>query len=225
MLTKHMEYPEEWDQLPKRDRKKKIKELKRKKAKQQTAIKKLRNVAISVVVLAVVIVSYRLVTKKSPEKIAFEQKVYEVSLEGKVEEFEIEGTNHVGPGEKVSYNTNPPTSGSHWATPADWRFNDNELPDEQLVHNLEHGGIWITYKPSLIAQGSNEDLDEASINRLKDIAKNNSNSVVITKRDNNDNPIVVASWGRMMKLSEVDEALIQKYIDTYINKSPEKLAR
>ncbi len=210
-----MDYPEEWNDLPKRERKKKIKEFKRRKVKQQATINKLRNVVISVVVLAVVIIGYRLATKKTPEEIAFEQKVDEVSLEGKVEEFEIEGVNHVGPGETVSYNTNPPTSGSHWATPADWRFNNKELPDEQLVHNLEHGGIWITYK----------DLDEESINKLKDIAKNNSNSVVITKRNKNDNPIVVASWGRMMKLSEVNEALIQKYIDSYINQSPEKLAQ
>ncbi len=210
-----MDYPEEWNDLPKRDRKKKIKEIKRRKAKQQVAINKLRNVVISVVLLAVVIIGYRLVTKKTPKEIAFEQKVNEVSLEGKVEEFEIEGVNHVILGETVSYNTNPPTSGAHWTTPANWRFNNKELPDEQLVHNLEHGGIWITYK----------DLDEENINKLKDIAKNNSNSVVITKRNKNDNPIVVASWGRMMKLSEVNEALIQKYIDSYINQSPEKLVQ
>lgn len=210
-----MEYPDEWNQFPKRERKKKIKEIKRRRAKLQATINKLRSVVISVVVLSAVIVGYRLVTKKTPEEIAFEQRVDEISLEGKVEEFEIEGVNHVSPEETVSYNTNPPTSGSHWATPANWKFNDKELSDEQLVHNLEHGGIWITYK----------DLDEESINKLKDIAKNNSNSVVITKRDKNNNPIAVASWGRMMKLSEVNEALIHKYINTYINQSPEKLAR
>jgi hypothetical protein len=210
-----MEYPGEWNDLPKKDRKKKLKELKRKKAKQQATIKKLRNVVFTITVLVVAIVGYRLVTRKTPEEIAFEQEIDVVSLEGKVEEFEIEGANHVSPGQSVSYNTNPPTSGSHWANPADWRFNDKELPDEQLVHNIEHGGIWITYK----------DLDEVSINKLKSIAKNNSNSVVITKREENDDPIVIASWGRMIRLSEVDEAMIQKYIDTYINQSPEKLAR
>jgi hypothetical protein len=210
-----MEYPKEWNDLTKRERKKKLKELKREKTKQQAIVKKLRNVAITLIVLVVVIAGYRLATKKTPEEIAFDQEVEEVSLEGRVEEFEIEGASHIDPGQTVTYNTNPPTSGSHWATPADWRFNDKELPDEQLVHNLEHGGIWITYKG----------LDEESINRLKSIANNNSNSVVVTKRAENDDSVVVASWGRMMKLTEVDEALIQKYIDIYINQSPEKLAR
>ncbi|MHA2060834.1 MAG: DUF3105 domain-containing protein [Candidatus Sifarchaeia archaeon] len=210
-----MEYPKEWDELPKRERKKKLKELKRKKAKQQETLKKVRNMVIVLAVLVTIVVGYRLATKKSPEEVAFEQEINEVSLEGRVEEFEIEDANHIGAGQTTTYNTNPPTSGSHWANPADWRFNDKELPDEQLVHNIEHGGIWITYK----------DLDEDSLGKLKDIAKSNSNSVVITKRDNNDDPIVVASWGRMMKLTEVDGAIIQKYIDTYINQSPEKLAR
>jgi len=210
-----MDYPKEWNDLTKRDRKKKIKELKRKKTKQQTTIKKLRNIAVLIAVLVIVVAGYYLVSKKSPEEIAFEQKVDEVSLEGKVEEFKIEGVNHISSKETVLYKTNPPTSGPHWSTPADWRFYDKKLPDEQLVHNLEHGGIWITYK----------DLDKGSINKLKSIAKNNNNSVVITKRDENEDSVVVASWGRMMKLVEVDKALIQKYIDTYINQSPEKLAR
>lgn len=210
-----MEYPEEWNQLPKRERKKKLKELKRKRVKQQSKFKKMRNVVITLVVLVIVVVGYRLITKKTPEEIAFEQKIDEVSLEGRVEEFEIEGANHIGPGQSVSYNTNPPTSGPHWVNPADWRFNDKELPDEQLVHNIEHGGIWVTYK----------NLDEEGIKKLKSIARNNSNSVVITKREENDDPVVISSWGRMMRLTEVDEALIQKYIDTYINQSPEKLAR
>jgi hypothetical protein len=210
-----IDYPKEWDELPKKQRKKKIRELKKKTEKKQNLIKKTRNITIVVVLVVLSVVGYLQLTKKSPEEIAFEQEVEEVSLDGKVEEFEIEGANHIGAEQTTTYNTNPPTSGSHWASPAGWGFNDKELPDEQLVHNIEHGGIWITYK----------DLDEESINRLKDIAKSNSNSVVITKREENNNPLVVASWGRMMRLTEVDEALIQKYIDTYINQSPEKLAR
>jgi len=46
-----MDYPKEWNDLTKRDRKKKIKELKRKKTKQQTTIKKLRNIAVLIAVL------------------------------------------------------------------------------------------------------------------------------------------------------------------------------
>jgi hypothetical protein len=210
-----IDYPKEWDELPKRERKQKIRELKKKTEKKQNLIIKTRNIAIVVVLVVFSVLGYLQLTKKSPEEIAFEQEVGEVSLDSRVEEFEIEGANHIGAGQTVAYNTNPPTSGSHWANPADWGFNDEGLPDEQLVHNIEHGGIWITYKG----------LDEVSLDKLRNVANNNNDSVVITKREENDDQLVVASWGRMMKLMDVDEALIQKYIDTYINQSPEKLAK
>ena len=209
-----MEYPEEWNDLPKRERKKKLKELKRQKEEQQATSGKIKSAVIFLVVLVILGVGYRLVTKRTPEEAAFEKEVEEVSLDGKVEEFEIEGREHIGVDEVISYGSNPPTSGAHWAEPADWGFYDTELTDEQLVHNIEHGGIWITYK----------DLDEDDINKLKNIARNNSDRVIVTKREKNDDPIAVASWGRYMKLQEIDEVLIQKYIDTHVNDSPEKLA-
>lgn len=210
-----MNYPKEWDELPKHERKKKIRELKRRQQRKQESLRKVRNIIIVAILILGGILGYRTLNQKTPEEIVFEKEVEEISLDGKIEEFEIEGENHISPGETVSNKTNPPTSGSHWATPADWKFFDKELTDEQVVHNLEHGGIWITYK----------DLDESSIGRLKEVARNNSDSVVASKRDKNEDKIVVASWGRMMRLTKVDEALIQKYIDTYINQSPEKLAR
>ena len=39
------------------------------------------------------------------------------------QEISIEGREHVPEGTKVIYlNSNPPTSGNHWPTPADWGF-------------------------------------------------------------------------------------------------------
>src|SRR5437868_596289 len=47
------------------------------------------------------------------------------------------------------YNSELPSSGSHWATPAPWGVQPTFEADERYVHNLEHGGIWIAYSPSL----------------------------------------------------------------------------
>lgn len=52
---KLMDYPEEWNQLPKRERKKKIKELKKQKEKRNTFVNKLRNSVIGSVVVAIVV--------------------------------------------------------------------------------------------------------------------------------------------------------------------------
>jgi hypothetical protein len=170
---------------------------------------------VTTLVLVLAILGYTQLTKKSPQQIEFEQQVEDVSLEGKVEDFEIEGSNHVSPGINVEYKTNPPTSGSHLSQGQNWGVYNKEINDKAAVHGLEHGGIWITYK----------DVNEETKEELESIGKANSQSVIVSPRSSNDNKIVVASWGRMMKLDSIDKVLIQKYIDVYKNQSPEKLAQ
>lgn len=211
----HIDYPKQWNELPKRERRQKIRELKKQNRKKVEFNKKIKNIGIVVILLLVLVGGYKLLTQKSPEEIAFQEEVKEISLEGKVEEIEIEGREHVALGTDVEYGTNPPTSGSHYGTPADWGVYDKELTDEAVVHSLEHGGIWITYK----------DVSDEDKVTLEEIGKENSQSVVVSPRSANDAKIAVASWGKLMKLEKADKALIQKYIDTYKNQSPERLAR
>ncbi|MSQ37659.1 MAG: DUF3105 domain-containing protein, partial [Chloroflexi bacterium] len=56
-----------------------------------------------------------------------------------------EGRGHVANDKTVSYGTTPPTSGDHWDTPAAWGSYDRQQPNERTVHNLEHGGIVVSY--------------------------------------------------------------------------------
>lgn len=43
------------------------------------------------------------------------------------------------------YNSSPPSSGPHLGVLAQWGIHDTPLPPELFVHNLEDGGIVITY--------------------------------------------------------------------------------
>jgi hypothetical protein len=49
------------------------------------------------------------------------------------------------------WNTNPPTSGPHYEIPAVWGAYSEPVNMAQLVHNLEHGGIYILYGPRVPA--------------------------------------------------------------------------
>ena len=132
------------------------------------------------------------------------------------EQVAIEGRDHIdfSDGHRETYNTNPPTSGAHGGS-LNFGVYGEEVPDENVVHNLEHGGIWISY----VGIG-----DEAIL-QLEAIAANHPHSVLLSPRSRNDTPIAVVSWGRFMKLDVVDEEVIEKYIRQNINKSPEQLAR
>ena len=63
------------------------------------------------------------------------------------QQYESEGQQHLSSvdQEHAAYKTDPPTSGAHYIQPAAWGTSESEIPDEQLVHNLEHGGVVITY--------------------------------------------------------------------------------
>jgi hypothetical protein len=52
--------------------------------------------------------------------------------------------------QKIPYRQNPPTSGRHFAVPAeDGLYNGTPPSDEELVHSLEHGRVIFWAKPSL----------------------------------------------------------------------------
>lgn len=132
------------------------------------------------------------------------------------QEFENQGQTHIQPdASHPAYNSNPPTSGWHWAQPANWGVYDKPLVDEQAVHNLEHGGIWISYK----------DIDSETQANLEKIARANSGSVILSPRETNESKIVLASWTRMEKLDTYDQAKILEFIKRNKNNSPEPLAR
>jgi len=63
------------------------------------------------------------------------------------ERIDDQGRDHIALGSAhPAYNSNPPTSGWHTPQVANWGSFRTELPDELVLHNLEHGGVWISYK-------------------------------------------------------------------------------
>jgi hypothetical protein len=124
-----------------------------------------------------------------------------------------QGRAHVAPGEPhPAYNSNPPASGWHYAGTAPWGFHNGELPDELLIHNLEHGGIWVSYK---------DDQDASVVDPLVAMAREFPRKFVVTHRPKNDSPIAVVAWGRVMKLDRFDRAALVDFYNRFKNKGPE----
>jgi hypothetical protein len=126
--------------------------------------------------------------------------------------FDIVSRNHIPEGEhpKIPYNSNPPTSGDHWPQPAACGHYDQTQPDERLVHNLEHGGIWISYKPTV---------DDKTKSELKDYANRFAN-LIVEPREGDDSNIALAAWGHLLKLDAYDEGRILEFINAFIDKGP-----
>lgn len=134
-------------------------------------------------------------------------------VEGTVD-YEIVGRNHIAQGTTGSgYISEPPSSGPHWPTPAKNGVYDNQLPDEQIIHSMEHGYVWISYKP---------DAPDEVKNKLKEIVKDDDWKVVLEPRDKNQTMIALAAWGRVLTLEQLDEGKVKDFIRTYRNRGPEK---
>ena len=130
-----------------------------------------------------------------------------------VVDYPEQGREHIFPGQQhPPYNSDPPTSGWHLPQPADWGYYNGDLPDELVVHNLEHGGIWISFKSAD---------DTEVINKLVALSHRYRSKVIITLRPKNDSRIAVAAWTHLMKLDHYDEAAIVNFIDRFKNRGPE----
>ena len=128
--------------------------------------------------------------------------------------FPDQGREHVVVGTPFQYNSNPPTSGPHAGNPAEWGLYSEEFPDQVLIHNLEHGGIWISYRPGV---------DAAIISKLEVITREFGRKVIMAPRAANDADIALAAWTHLdtFSVAEFSEERVRKFIQVYRNKGPE----
>ena len=116
----------------------------------------------------------------------------------------------------------PPTSGAH-ANPVSWGVYDTEIRDDEALHNLEHGGVYVSYHP---------DLPEDEVDKLKALlfapysdSEFQPRKIIMAPRENNKAPIVLSSWLRSEKLENFDAEKIKEYVTRNTGKSPEPFAR
>jgi len=130
--------------------------------------------------------------------------------------YEIQGRDHIDDGAShLPYNSNPPSSGWHYASPARGGFYEESLPDERVIHNLEHGDIWIAYRPD-ISGGAKEILESFA-----------GQYTIVSPRTGNDGDVSLVSWGRVdtfdIENDVVDEGRVSDFIKRYDNRGPEKV--
>ena len=125
------------------------------------------------------------------------------------ERFTVTTTQHsTGP---IAYPQSPPIGGMH--DPA-WQacgFYDAPVRNENAVHTLEHGVVWITYHP---------DLAPVEIDALRLLTLVNDR-LLISPYPGLDAPVVLSTWDRQLRLDTVDDPRLFEFTDDYSGRSPE----
>jgi len=135
--------------------------------------------------------------------------------------YKSEGRNHTTG--KVTYKTNPPTSGSHNPTPAqDGLYAPgNEPAPENAVHSLEHGRIEFQYKPGT---------SKADVAKFRKLAEEELNGTpgyhVLMFQNNTEMPtqFALAAWTKSLTCDTLDAKsmdVMRQFRKAYTDKGPE----
>jgi hypothetical protein len=105
--------------------------------------------------------------------------------------------------EDVDYEQTPPMGGPHDDQWLACGVYDEPLRDENAVHDLEHGAVWITHDP---------DLPENEIDALADSLPANG---IMSPYPDLPAPVVVTAWGVQLQLDGADDPRLAEFIDAY----------
>jgi Protein of unknown function (DUF3105) len=111
---------------------------------------------------------------------------------------------HVSGSERVNYRESPPFGGTHdavWAA-CNGVVYPQAIRTENLVHSLEHGAVWIAYRPGL---------EQAAVDALANRVINQPYTVM-SPYPGLDRPISLQAWGFQLKLDEATDPRIDQFI-------------
>jgi len=124
------------------------------------------------------------------------------------------GHTHVpGP---VTYSVAPPVGGNHNPTWMNCGIYDKPVPSEYAVHDLEHGAVWITYRPSLPqaqVAALTAFVERQSV--LKPGGQAGSRYMDLTPYPGLPAPIVVSSWGFQLRLTSPADPRLQQFVGKF----------
>ena len=106
--------------------------------------------------------------------------------------------------EPVKYKENPPVGGEHNPVWLNCGVYDKPVPNENAVHALEHGAVWITYKP---------DLPQADVDKLKELTPDTY--AVLSPYEGLPAPVVITAWGKQLLLTGANDTRLEPFIKDY----------
>jgi len=139
------------------------------------------------------------------------------AAEGPIRHELMPSRSHVAEGIPVTYNSIPPTSGTHWPQWSRCGFFPLRIPDERLVHNLEHGNIVVSFNLTTSEVGRlRKALEEIDISADWGISRSYDRIPAGT--------VALAAWGFSDTMSGIIPERIRAFFDDYAGEQgPERI--
>jgi len=119
------------------------------------------------------------------------------------------------------WNTDPPTNGPHYGEAAIFGAYDEPLEQARVVHNLEHGGVFIQY---------GEDVPESTVAELRGFYEDHKTGTIMAPLPRLGDEIALGAWvaegeeakGYVAKCKAFDEGAFSAFLDAFQFKGPER---
>jgi hypothetical protein len=107
--------------------------------------------------------------------------------------------------EPVDYEQIPPAGGVHHPVWQNSGFYSEPIRNENAVHTLEHGAVWITYRP---------DLSQEQIDTIRELAQS-QDCILASPYPDLPAPVVASAWGYQLQLEGADDPDLERFIEAY----------
>jgi hypothetical protein len=105
----------------------------------------------------------------------------------------------------VTYPQTPPVGGPHAPVWQNCGIYTQPVANENAVHSLEHGAVWITYQPSLPA---------GQVSQLRTVARGQP-YVLLSPYPDLPTPVVASAWGVQLRLADASDPRLAQFIAAY----------
>ncbi|MFD5425271.1 DUF3105 domain-containing protein [Streptomyces sp. NPDC127084] len=108
----------------------------------------------------------------------------------------------------VTYPMKPPVGGDHhpvWMN-CDGIVYDRPIREENAVHSLEHGAVWVTY---------NDRAPAADVHKLEDKVRRIPYAMMSPVKDQA-GPVMLSAWGRQLTVGSADDPRVDQFLTKYV---------
>jgi hypothetical protein len=105
----------------------------------------------------------------------------------------------------VDYAQSPPVGGDHAAVWLNCGIYSEPVPNENAVHDLEHGAVWVTYNP--------DEVTGDALTTLQDSVPDTY--ITMSPWPDLQAPVVASAWGYQVELDGVDDPRLGQFIEKF----------
>ena len=105
----------------------------------------------------------------------------------------------------VDYAQAPPVGGDHAPIWQNCGFYSEPVRNETAVHSMEHGAVWITYRPGLSA---------GQLDRLRGLTSGETH-VLVSPYPDLPNPVVASAWGKQLRLDSAQDPRLEQFVRVF----------